>query len=143
MLKVAVITMVLFLGLVLAPNIEAAAKTIHQLVRDTLPAPASYTDAIDRLEVAIGAAESFVAQGCPKDNPGISWVVIFSRLGAEDAAERAWQEAESLSDFRRSALAALQVRLDFWEEYLPTLPTGCGMPQNAAMNSSNPRHLKK
>ncbi len=134
MLKVIVGGALLFAGSILAPNIEAAGHTSYQMVLEFMPAPASYTDAVDRLEVAIAAAESFVAQGCPKENQGISEAVVFSRTAAEDAVNKAWESAELLSDSRRSILAALEMRLGFWEEYIPTLPMGCGTDNALAMN---------
>jgi hypothetical protein len=134
MLKVIVGGALLYAGWVLAPNIEAAGHTSYKMVLEFMPAPASYTEAVERLEVAIATAESFVAQGCPKENQGISEVVVFSRTIAEGAADTAWESSALLSDSRRSTLAGLEVRLGFWEEYIPTLPTGCGAGNALAMN---------
>ena len=50
MLKVIVGGALLFAGSILAPNIEAAGHTSYQMVLEFMPAPASYTDAVDRLE---------------------------------------------------------------------------------------------
>jgi hypothetical protein len=120
---------VLVAGVSLAPNAKAAGRSLaivweeaaKRLMPKTEPEalrvedeslpPASYTEAMDRLEIAKAAAETF-AQDCQNDIFGPSWVVQSARLGAGVAADRAWDDAALLSDAQRTALADSMISMD-------------------------------